>query len=56
VLTGHCASLTVLGSQNVVTVNTADTIDTSGIENQITFHSGSPTVQNSGISNVVQQG
>jgi hypothetical protein len=37
-------------------VDTADTIDTSGIENQITFHSGSPNVQNSGISNVVQQG
>ena len=56
VLTGHCASLTVVGSQNVVTVDTADTIDASGIENRITFHSGSPYVQNSGISNVVQQG
>ena len=56
VLTGHCASLTVIGSQNVVTVDTADTIDASGIENQVTFHSGSPSVQNSGISNVVQLG
>jgi Protein of unknown function (DUF3060) len=56
VLTGHCASLSVVGSQNVVTVDAADTIDASGIENQITFHSGSPNVQNSGISNVVQQG
>jgi hypothetical protein len=56
VLTGHCASLTVVGSQNVVTVDTADSIDASGIENQITFHPDSPNVQNSGISNVVQQG
>jgi len=56
VLTGHCASLTVVGSKNVVTVDNADTINASGIENQITFHAGSPNVRNSGISNVVQQG
>ena len=53
VLTGHCASLSVVGSQNVVTVDTADTIDASGIENHITFHSGSHNVANNGISNVV---
>jgi Protein of unknown function (DUF3060) len=56
VLTGHCASLSVVGSQNVVTVDTADTIDASGIENHITFHSGSPNVANNGISNVVAKG
>ena len=56
VITGHCASLTVSGSDNTVTVDTADTIDASGVDNHVTFHSGSPLVQNSGVSNVVEQG
>jgi hypothetical protein len=56
VITGHCASLDVSGIKNVVTVDTADTIDASGFNNQITYHSGAPTVSNFGDSNVVQQG
>jgi hypothetical protein len=56
VLNGHCADITVSGVQNVVTVDTADTITASGVENQVTYHSGSPTVQNGGNSNVVEQG
>jgi Protein of unknown function (DUF3060) len=56
VITGHCASLTVSGFKNMITVDTADTIDASGFNNQITYHSGAPTVSNSGESNVVQQG
>jgi hypothetical protein len=54
-ITGHCASLTVSGGQNHVTVDAADTISASGFNNQVTFHSGSPQVDNSG-DNVVQQG
>ena len=55
-IVGHCASLTVSGMKNSVTVDSADTIDTSGLNNQVTFHSGSPQVSKSGEDNVVQQG
>jgi hypothetical protein len=55
IITGHCVSLTVSGGQNHVTVDTTDTISASGFNNQVTFHSGSPQVDNSG-TNVVQQG
>jgi len=56
VITGHCASLTVSGAKNSVTVDAADSIEASGFNNQVTFHSGSPRVDKSGESNVVQQG
>jgi hypothetical protein len=56
VITGHCASLTVSGLKNSVTVDAADTIEASGFNNQVTYHSGSPTINKSGESNVVQQG
>ena len=54
-ITGHCVNLTVSGGQNHITVDAADTISASGFNNQVTFHSGSPQVDNSG-TNVVQQG
>jgi Protein of unknown function (DUF3060) len=53
VITGHCASLTVSGAKNVVA---ADTISSSGFNNEVTYHSGSPSVDTSGESNSVQQG
>jgi hypothetical protein len=56
VITGHCASLNVSGVKNSITVDAADTISASGFNNQITYHTGSPTIQNSGQQNVVQQG
>ncbi|MCV7075163.1 DUF3060 domain-containing protein [Mycobacterium szulgai] len=56
VITGHCASLTVSGLKNTVTVDAADTIDASGIENRITYHSGSPKISKSGDKNFVEQG
>jgi hypothetical protein len=56
VITGHCASLNVSGVQNSVTVDAVDSIDASGFNNQITYHTGSPTIQNFGGQNVVQQG
>jgi hypothetical protein len=55
IITGHCVSLTVSGGQNHVTVDATDSISASGFNNQVTFHSGSPQVDNSG-TNVVQQG
>lgn len=54
-ITGHCVNVTVSGSQNHVTVDAADAISASGLSNQVTFHSGSPQIDNFG-NNVVQQG
>ena len=56
VITGHCASITVSGVQNEITVDAVDSIEASGFNNKVTYHSGTPKVSNSGGSNVVQQG
>jgi hypothetical protein len=56
VITGHCNSLTVSGVQNAITVDAVDSIDASGFDNKITYHSGNPKISNAGGSNVVQQG
>jgi hypothetical protein len=56
VITGHCTSLTVSGVQNAITVDAVDSIDASGFDNKITYHSGNPKISNAGGSNVVQQG
>ena len=56
VISGHCASLTVSGVQNEITVDAVDSIEASGFNNKVTYHSGTPKVSNSGGSNVVQQG
>jgi hypothetical protein len=55
VITGHCASLSVSGIQNQITVDAADTIQASGSGNQVTYHTGSPKIGNSGFNNVVQR-
>jgi hypothetical protein len=54
-ITGHCTTVSVSGMQNKVTLETSDQISASGIENVVTYHSGSPDINNSG-NNVVQQG
>jgi hypothetical protein len=56
VITGHCASLNVSGVQNSITVDASDTIEASGFNNQITYHTGSPSIENSGQQNIVQKG
>jgi hypothetical protein len=55
-VTGHCASLTVTGIKMTVTIDTADTISINGIDNHVTYHSGHPTVTNSGIGNSAAHG
>jgi hypothetical protein len=55
-ITGHCTSLSVSGVQNSVTVETVETIEASGFNNNVTYHSGAPKITNSGGSNVVQRG
>ncbi|HEY2088821.1 MAG TPA: DUF3060 domain-containing protein [Mycobacterium sp.] len=56
VITGHCASVSVSGIQNQITVDAADTIQASGSGNHVTYHTGSPTIGNSGFGNAVQRG
>jgi Protein of unknown function (DUF3060) len=56
VITGHCTSLTVSGVQNSITVDAVDTIDASGFNNKVTYHTGAPKISNPGGSNQVQQG
>jgi Protein of unknown function (DUF3060) len=55
-ISGHCTKLTVSGMQNSITVDAVDSIDASGLNNQVTYHSGSPQISKSGDGNVVQQG
>ncbi|OBJ53387.1 DUF3060 domain-containing protein [Mycobacterium sp. 1423905.2] len=56
VISGHCAKVAVTGMNNSVTVDAADTISASGLNNKITYHSGSPKINKSGNNNVVEQG
>ncbi|MGO9382696.1 MAG: DUF3060 domain-containing protein [Mycobacterium sp.] len=56
VITGHCTKITVSGVQNSITVDAVDTVEASGFNNKVIYHSGTPTIDNSGDSNVVQQG
>ena len=56
VITGHCGILDVSGVQNSVTVDAVDTIETSGFNNKVTYHTGSPSISKSGESNIVQRG
>jgi DUF3060 family protein len=56
VISGHCTSITVSGVQNSVTVDAVETIEASGFNNHVTYHTGSPRINKAGESNVVQQG
>jgi DUF3060 family protein len=55
-ISGHCASITVDGVINKVSVDSADTVDIDGIHNVVTYHSGSPKVTNRNGLNTVAQG
>lgn len=55
-ITGHCTNLSVSGVQNSITVEAVDSIEASGFNNKVTYHSGAPKISNSGGANVVQQG
>lgn len=54
-ITGHCTTVTVSGMQNKVTLDAADQITASGVNNVVTYHSGSPDINNAG-TNTVEQG
>jgi DUF3060 family protein len=53
---GHCASLEVAGIDAVVTVDSVDVITLSGIDNKVTYHSGSPKIVSGGIDNTAIRG
>lgn len=53
---GHCASLEVAGIDAVVTVDAADVVILNGIDNQVTYHSGSPKIVSGGIDNTAIRG
>jgi Protein of unknown function (DUF3060)/Domain of unknown function (DUF1707) len=50
---GHCASLTVSGSRNNVTVENADTITVSGDHNKVTYLSGAPKITDRGQDTIL---
>jgi hypothetical protein len=56
VITGRCRSVTVSGVENTITVEAAATISASGFNNRVTYLSGAPQIENSGDSNVVENG
>jgi hypothetical protein len=55
-ITGHCRRLEVFGSENHVTVDSADTISAFGDDNAMIYHSGSPKIDKTGNNNAVSQG
>ena len=55
-ITGHCATVEVSGIENTVTVDSADKIVTSGMDNHVTYHSGTPEIPDPGRSNTVSRG
>jgi hypothetical protein len=55
-VTGHCASLSISSYDNKVNVDSVDNIIVSGYNNDVTYHSGTPNVTDSGYTNNIQQG
>ena len=55
-ITGHCSTVEVSGIENSVTVDSADKIVTSGMDNHVTYHSGTPEIPDPGRSNTVSRG
>jgi Protein of unknown function (DUF3060) len=55
-VSGHSASLTISSYDNKVTVDSVDTINVSGYNNAVTYHSGAPKIIDLGYSNTFQRG
>jgi len=55
-VTGHCASLAIKSYGNQVTVDSVDSVNVSGYNNIVTYHSGTPKITDSGSSNNIQLG
>jgi Protein of unknown function (DUF3060) len=53
---GTTARVLAFSAQNDATLGALDAISTSGFNNLITYHTGSPSIDKSGNEDVVQQG
>jgi hypothetical protein len=53
---GNCAKLAVNSYNNIVAVDSADTIEVGGYSNTVVYHSGEPQITDSGSSNTLHQG
>jgi hypothetical protein len=53
---GNCAGVSVSGMDNVITVESAQSISASGFDNQVTYRAGAPEISTSGTGNTVEQG
>jgi hypothetical protein len=54
-VTGHCASLAISSYSNNVTVDSVDSINVSGYDNVVAYHSGTPTITDSGNNNNIHR-
>ncbi|APE15547.1 DUF3060 domain-containing protein [Mycolicibacterium pallens] len=54
-VTGHCARLSIDGVINHITIDSVDAIDVDGLQNVVTYHSGTPTITQSNDQNTVGQ-
>ena len=52
-LSGRCSRVDVSGLENTVVIEAADAIIVSGLNNKVTFLSGTPELSNTGIGNTV---
>ena len=55
-LTGHCHRVAVTGAGNHVTIDAVDEISAAGIGNDITYQSGNPAIDDSGVSSNIHLG
>lgn len=55
-IAGHCDRVGVSGIENIVTLESSDVIEASGISNRVTYHSGDPRIDSSGSDTTVAQG
>lgn len=55
-ITGHCASLAISSYNTKVVLDSVDSVIVSGYNNNVTYHSGTPRVTDSGSNNNIQKG
>ena len=53
---GDCASVSVSGMDNVITVENAESITAAGFDNRVTYRSGTPKISTSGSGNLIEAG
>jgi hypothetical protein len=53
---GHCGTVTVTGMKNHVSLDVADAITASGMNNIVTYRAGAPVIDTGGTSNIIEPG